>query len=109
LSKINEKVRAHVAAYCEKEGWDTSDEDVIEAIREGDEIWSGDESSRRWWNDCFTVVDVDGMLIGFGDATTTGDDSPADKGWEFDPSSICEVEAKTETKTTTTYIPIGDQ
>lgn len=45
------------------------------------------------------VVEVDGMLIGFDGATTTGDDSPSDKGWEFNPSSICEVQAKEVTTT----------
>ena len=42
----------------------------------------------------FVVVEIDGMLIGFDDANTTGDKSPSDFGWEFDPSSICEVVAK---------------
>jgi hypothetical protein len=55
--------------------------------------------NRRWWTDCFVVVEVDGMLIGFDGATTTGDDSPSDKGWKFDPSSICEVQAREVTTT----------
>ena len=92
---MNEKIREHVRAYNEKQGYvDQDDSDIIETIRDAKEVWSGNDSDRRWWTDCFTVVEVDGMLIGFDDAKTTGDDSPRDKGWEFDPSSICEVVAK---------------
>ncbi len=37
------------------------------------------------------VVEVDGMFIGFINAHATGDSSPREIGWEFDPESICEV------------------
>lgn len=102
---MNETIKSHVSAYNARNGWPTSDEDILETIFEGKHVWTGDESDRRWWTDCFTVVEVDGMLIGFDDATTTGDDSARDKGWEFDPDSICEVEAKEIT--TTIYVPKG--
>jgi hypothetical protein len=39
------------------------------------------------------------MLVGFIDGKTTGDDSAEEKGWEFDPSTICEVEAHEKTIT----------
>ena len=96
---MNEKIRAHVAACNAANGDGTSDEDIIETIRYSKKVWQGDESSRRWWTDCFSVVEVGGMLIGFGDAITTGDDSPRDKGWEFEPDTICEVIAKEVTTT----------
>ena len=90
---MNEKIREHVKQYNMADGYSTDDASIIETIRESDEVWSGEESKHRWWTTCFTVVDVNGMLIGFEDAKTTGDDSPYDKGWEFDPKSICEVVA----------------
>jgi len=31
------------------------------------------------------------MFIAYEGATTTGDDSPEDKGWEFDKDAIWEV------------------
>lgn len=102
---MNEKIRKHVTEYCSANGFDTSDDGLIEVIRKAKRVWRGDESSRRWWTDCFTVVEVNGLLIGFADAITTGDDSPCDKGWEFDPSSICEVTAKEIT--TTVYEPVA--
>ena len=90
---------AHVAAYNESEFISTARESLIETIFDADRVWRGHESPRRWWTDCFTVVNVDGMLIGFDDAITTGDDTPRDKGWEFDPESICPVIAREITVT----------
>lgn len=76
---MNEKIRAYVAKYNASKARGTDDESIIDTIMEANYIWSGDESDRRWWTDCFTVVEVDGMLIGFADAKTTGDYSPSDK------------------------------
>ena len=100
---MNVNIKQHVAEFLARQGDDATDESIIETIRAAKAVWSGDEDERRWWTDCLTVVEVDGMLIGFGDAITTGDDSPEDKGWEFDPNTICEVAA--ETKTITIYRP----
>jgi len=87
---MNEKIKEYVSAYLKKGGTNPSDEAIIEEIRDC-VIWSGDFSSRRHWKDCLSVAKVGDMLIGFNDAQTTGDDSPYDKGWEFEPESICEV------------------
>jgi hypothetical protein len=104
---MNEKIKAHVLKYHEKMGFKyNNDDNLIETIQEADVVWSGNDSKRRWWTDCFTVVDIEGMLIGFDDAKTTGDDSPCEKGWEFDPDSICEVEAREIT--TTVYYPVNN-
>ena len=88
---MNEKIREHVKKYNEAKGYGITDEDIIETIRDNKKIWTGDFSGRRHWTDCLSVVKINGMLIGFNDAQTTGDDSPYDKGWEFEPESICEV------------------
>ena len=102
---MNAKISEHVAAHNTANKLATDEASLVETIREATRVWRGDESSRRWWTDCFTVVEVNGMLIGFADAITTGDDSPSDKGWEFDPSTICEVVAKQVT--TTVYEPVA--
>jgi len=49
-------------------------------------------SERRWWFDDFVVVNLGDQIIGFYGASTTGDDSPKDLGWEFDEGSICWAE-----------------
>ena len=94
---MNDTIRQHVLKYNIASGHGESEEDIIDTILEGDFVWRGKENRRRWWSEWFTVVKVDGMLIGFEGALTSGDDSPQDKGWEFDPSSICEVTAKVVT------------
>jgi len=103
---MNEKVRKHVAAFNETQGWETSDESIIDTIREAKEVFQGKSYPRRWWSEHLSVVEVNGMLIGFDDASTTGDDSPRDKGWEFDPDSICEVRSREVT--TTVYERVKD-
>ena len=51
----------------------------------------------------FKVVEIDGMLIGFNDAEATGDSSPDDVGFEFDPETIVEVEKVVEIKEVVSY------
>lgn len=60
----------------------------------------------RWWNDVYTVVEIDGRLIGFIDGETTGDDGLYDVGWKFDESTISEAEAYEVT--VTKYRPKGE-
>lgn len=104
---MNEKIKNHVSAFNEKKGWGTTLEGVIDTIQEATPIYSEVVDSRRWWDETFVVVEIDGMLIGYNGATTTGDDSAYDKGWEFDPSSICEVKSEEVTVVKTVYTPIS--
>jgi len=60
-------------------------------------------TSLRWVDVYFNVVELDGVLIGYQDYQTTGDNSPSDCGYEFDPDSICDVEKIEETKVVVTY------
>ena len=59
-------------------------------------IWKGNISKHRWWNTFFAVIRIGNTLFGYNWAETTGDDNIFDKGWTFDPDSICEVEEKTK-------------
>ena len=101
---MNEKIRNHVKQYCESKGWETTDDDILEAILEADEVWSGDEDEHRHWIEYTKVVEIDGMFIQFTDAKGAGDQGVHDAGWEFDENSICEVRPK-EVKTTI-YEPV---
>lgn len=100
---MKENIKKHLEEYAISKGYGTDDATLIEIVREGKQVYSEVTGSRRWWDEVFTVVEVNGMLIGFDDAHTTGDLSPRETGWEFDPKSICEVE-KTE-KVITVYQP----
>ena len=102
---MNAKIFDHVKKYCEREGYDMNDEvTVIEVIREADHIWKSKGDKHRWWN-CYTyVIEIDGMLIGYEDAETTGDMNAEEAGYHFDADSIKEYQAK-EIKTIV-YEPI---
>lgn len=105
---MNQKIYDHLKKYCKKNEYNfENDEDILETLQDsGEEIYSEKIDYKRWWNDIFKVVKIDGMLIGYNDARTTGDRSPSDCGWEFDPESCCEVEKITETKIITSYKPL---
>jgi hypothetical protein len=63
-----------------------------------------DES--RWWDNVFKVAEVDGKLVGFDDANSTGDNTAYENGFEFDANSICFVEPYN--KTVTRYRVAGE-
>jgi len=103
---MNDKIRKHLQEALEKEGIKIEEvgENWYEVLTEfGKEVYSESVGKRRWWEDIFKVVEIDGMLIGYRDAVTTGDDSTYDKGWEFEEGSVCEVERKQEMKLVVTY------
>lgn len=54
--------------------------------------WKEVTSSSRWWDNLFVVQEINGKLIGYKWAQTTGDMGIWDIGWEFDENSICFVE-----------------
>ena len=57
-----------------------------------DPLIEQDEWDSRWWTNLFAIQEINSKLIGFQWAETTGDDTPYEKGWEFDEDSICFVE-----------------
>lgn len=61
--------------------------------------WKEVTSSSRWWTNLFVVQEINGKLIGYEWAETTGDVGIWDSGWEFDENSICFVEEYTVTVT----------
>lgn len=104
---MNEKIKKHLITYNQSKGYGIDDATLIETLKEcGETVWTGDEDERRWWTNFTRVVEFDGMLIGFKDAKTTGDDSPYDKGYEFDPDTIKEYTYTEETVVVKNYKPI---
>ena len=103
---MNDKIKQHLINYCEKHKYDTDDGDLWEVLTEcSKKVYEEKIDSRRWWDDYFTVVELDGMLIGFDTAKTTGDDSPWDKGWEWDLGTVCEVLRTEKIVTVIEYAP----
>jgi GGDEF domain-containing protein len=91
---MSNKALEFVKSYNEKQGYGTTDRELYEVLTESKEVYREESGSHRWWNDYFIVVSLDGQLIGFIGADATGDTSLSDLGWEFNPNSVTEVEAK---------------
>ena len=104
---MNDKIKNHVTSYCQKKGWTTSEADLIETIREAKEVWTGNDDEHRHWIEYDAVVEIDGMFIQFISAKGAGDMGVYDAGWEFNESSIIEVEPK-EIKIVT-YVPVKEK
>ena len=96
---MNEKIKQHLIAVAAKNNWPTDNDTLIEILTEANEVYVKKVSDSRWWYTEFIVAEVDGMLIGYEYAKANRDESVRDLGWEFDESTICEVEAVQETVT----------
>ena len=82
-------------------------EDYYEILEyNGRLIYQEHLGNSRLWRNLFRVVELNGELIGYDCAETTGYYSPTEKGWEFDLNNIYSVEKKEETHVVVTYIPI---
>jgi hypothetical protein len=57
-----------------------------------DAVWESKHNQHRWWNSFDRVIKLEDKFIQFDWASTTGDNSIFDMGWEFDENSVIEVE-----------------
>lgn len=108
---MNEKIREHLTNHCLSNGYvsnpsEANDEILWEVLSESAPLYEESLGNSRWWENTFVVVEIDGMLIGYRGAKTTGDDSPWDVGWEWDLDHVCEVEKKVEVVEVVKYKPI---
>lgn len=91
---MNDKIRRHLARYAKVHGWPTTDDSLIEiALECGTQVHRREWDTHRWWVEYLYVRDIDGMLIGHRGAETSGDMSADERGYEFDPGTICEMRA----------------
>ena len=96
--KWNEEVRKILEEDCIKNGYPTTDKDLLEALTEAETVYEdNDQGSRRWWKDVFRVVKIGELFIGYDWAIVTGDRSLSDTGWEFNCNSAVIVVPKTIT------------
>ena len=104
---MDKKIREHLIKVAEKNNWSTEEETLIEILLEGSKtVWEGNEDEHRWWEEYDRVVEIEGMFIKFRDAKTTGDDSPYEKGWELDSSTIREVKPVKKNIEVTEYMDV---
>jgi hypothetical protein len=104
---MNEKVKAYLTAYCQKNNWATSDEDLREVLTEGKRVYKEIGAAHRWYDETFEVVNIDGMLIGFDYYHTTGDCSLRDHDLTLDLNTVCEVRQKE--RSVIYYEPVKNQ
>lgn len=103
---MEEKVRDFVIRYM-KENFaeyypaesEISDEELYDFLTDSGFVYKGESDSRRWWDEVFTVTRLGDSFIGYISADTTGDESAFEKGWTFDPDTLCYAEPKEITKT----------
>ena len=100
---VDEYLKKEAKEYYEENGFE---EAFKEWIGYDDAIYGESLGSSRWWDNLFCVQEVDGVLIGYGWASTTGDNNIFDVGWEFDKDTICYVEKKEVT--TIKYVRLKD-
>lgn len=96
--KTSDELKQIIQDHCVAKGWGDSDAVLEEFLTIADTVFEERAGSHRWWN-VFKVVNVNGTLIGFIDAETTGDQSAHEMGWSVDWNSLCEVEAEEVTST----------
>jgi hypothetical protein len=83
-----------ILEYVKQELGLDSDQEAIDEIRESDIVYRSLIIDRRWWHEYLTVVKIGDKYISFIEASTTGDKSPLEVGFDFDPTTICEVVPK---------------
>jgi len=88
---MNQKIKNHLIEYCKKRGLKTDDQSLLDVLLEEDTIHRKRHEIHRHWDEYFYVVEIDGMLIGYINAESTGDLTPEEMGYKFDTGMICKV------------------
>jgi len=85
--------KQYLIQQCEAVGWDgNTKEDLLELLQESDRVYREEIGTHRWWNEYRYTVDVKGRLIGYIYAEANSDESVYELDYEFDPSSVCDME-----------------
>lgn len=106
---MKQNIKDHLIKVNKENGWPyEADSDLWETLVEGSNfLWKEKTRSARWWDEYFYAVEIDGMLIGYYGAETTGDNNAEDLGWEPDYEKICNVERHEEKVIKVTYRPVS--
>ena len=97
------KALENLKEYCKRQGYGTTDDDLYEILQEGTIVYSEVYDSRRWWDVTENVTEIEGVLYMWEDASTTGDNTPKECGWEFNVDDIRFAEKVVETKEVISY------
>ena len=90
---MNDKIREHLEQYAAKNDWGELDDDLMFDILFSERPLAIFDRDMHRWGEYFTaVVEIDGMILGFLSAQTTGDQDLEGMGYEFDPDTVREME-----------------
>lgn len=62
--------------------WGVEERDLFETLNESKRVHEQRRAVHRWWNSVYRVCEIEGNLIGFTWAESTGDSDLSDLGWE---------------------------
>lgn len=96
---MTEEIKKHLEEYNKQNGWSTSEESLIETLKESKTLYSTTISHHRWYDVTFNVVNINEKLICFNWYYFTGDASVKDMDLQFDITSIGLAEEKTRMET----------
>jgi hypothetical protein len=106
---MNERIKKHLILSAIKEGYETDDVSLWDCLTDCMELYNESVGRSRWWDNRFVVTRLNGVLLGYMSAQTTGVDSPWEKGWEFDLGSVCEDEKEVKMDKVVKYKPIKEK
>ena len=89
---MNKRVEQHLEQYCKNEGWKIESGILLEILQGAKRLARKEINQCRWWNEYLYVVEINGMFIGYVYAEANRDESMSDLGYEFDFSTICEMQ-----------------
>lgn len=76
-----------------------TDEEFFEYVREGDLVEELDPDTHRWWTEFIGIYKIGDRYFGVIDATSDGDMTASEKGWEpydYDITEYHQVEEMTK-------------
>lgn len=85
---MNKRVEQHLEQYCKNKGWEIKSGILLEILQNAKQLAKKEINQCRWWND----VEINRMFIGYVYAEANRDESMSDLGYEFDSSTICEMQ-----------------
>lgn len=102
---MNDKIKNHLIAYCKSKGWDTDEDNLIEAVTDSKTLWEGKRDEHRWYTLIPSVVCVDGMYLQYTYCDVKSEESSVEDcigGYKLEDI----IEVRPEDETVTVYVPV---
>ena len=87
-------VREILTKYCESEGFEANEGNLIELLTEADVVHESDFDKHRWYIEKTSVAKIDDSFIAYTDYVITGDSCMSDMDLEYDLDTARVVKRK---------------